>query len=105
MADTDADIARLEDEIVRHNQLILDAGHNEQLARDRVESDRKGFEGVNVEIQQCRAALEDLSEKDPTEELQREKRNKEEAVTNILESYLPLRIEIKKLKVHLWSIP
>ena len=99
MADADADIERLELKIEGHNKLIAEAGYNERLAVDRVESDRKGFQGVNVEIQRCRAALEDLAEKDPTEEFQREVRKREEEVTKILETYAPLRIEIKKLKV------
>ena len=98
MAEIDADIERLELEAQDCNKLIIEAGHGEKSAVDRVESDREGLQGVNMEIQRCRAALEDLSAKDPTEELQREKRRKEEEVSKILESYLPLRIEIKRLK-------
>ena len=57
MADIDAEINRLELEIEKHNKLIVDAGNEEQLSRQRVEADRKGFEGVNMEIQRCRQGI------------------------------------------------
>ena len=98
MAEADAEVERLELEIEGYNKQIADAGLDERLARDRVESDRKGFQEVNVEIQRCRAALEDLAGNDPTEEMQREINKKEEEATKILATYAPLMIEIKRLK-------
>ena len=98
MAEADAEVERLELEIEGYNKEIADAGLDERLARDRVESHRKGFQEVNVEIQRCRAALEDLTGNDPTEEIQREINKKEEEATKILATYAPLMIEIKRLK-------
>ena len=57
IANADADIKRLDLEIERYSKLIADAGYNERLAVDRIASDRKGFEDVNVEIQRCRDAI------------------------------------------------
>ena len=99
MAEVNADIERLEMEVEGCKALISEAGHDEKLARDRVESDRKGLQEVNVEIQRCRAALEDLGGNDPAGEMQREMDRKEEEITKILASYAPLKLEIKKLKI------
>ena len=44
MAEVDVDIERLELELESCKTLISEAGHDERLARDRVESGRKGLQ-------------------------------------------------------------
>ena len=60
MAVIDNDVEEQQLEIPRYTKLIEEACRQEQAATKGVESNRRGLQLVNVEIQKCRAALEEL---------------------------------------------
>ena len=70
-------IERKKLEMDAHTDQIKQVGDEEQKARDRVESERKGLQEVNVEIQRCKAAQEDLGGEDKSAELQQHVEEKE----------------------------
>ena len=64
------EIERKKLEIDDYSDRIAQLGHKEQSAREEVEAQRSGFQGVKVEIQRCMASLDDLGQEDKSAELQ-----------------------------------
>ena len=77
IADMQTDMERKKLEMDTYTDQVAQVGQEEQLARDRVESERRGFQAVNVEIQRCMAATDDLAHEDNSAELQQHVEEKE----------------------------
>ena len=53
----------------RYADQVVEAGLEERRVREQLESDRRGLEGVKMEISRCMASLQDLERTDETAEL------------------------------------
>ena len=77
IADLQTEIERKKLDIDEYSDRIAQLGHKEQSAREEVEAQRSGLQGVNVEIQRCMASLGDLGQEDKSAELKQHVAEKE----------------------------
>ena len=98
IADLDNDMEELQLEIPKYSKLIEEVCRQEQAATKGVESNRRGLQLVNVEIQKCRAAIEELADVDQSVDLQQLIKVKEDELTKKAESQAMLKDRVRGLK-------